>query len=95
MWGQPLSDDGTTLTGKRSELIRNDVAWKGQVVEGAFVLRECLVTAIESSTRALVQCSRMRPNFSGVWNDGFPVGRQHSSIRFGDGPWILYRLIRS
>jgi len=39
IWAQPLSDDGTSLTGERKELIRNDAPWEGAVVEGPFVLR--------------------------------------------------------
>jgi beta-xylosidase len=39
IWAQPLNDDGTKLTGKPRELIRNDVAWEGGVVEGPFILR--------------------------------------------------------
>jgi beta-xylosidase len=39
IWAQQLSDDGTTLTGDRKELIRNDVEWEGSLVEGPFVLK--------------------------------------------------------
>jgi len=39
IWAQPLNDDGTKLTGQPHELIRNDVAWEGGVVEGPFILR--------------------------------------------------------
>ncbi len=39
IWAQELSDDGTKLTGERTELIRNDAPWEGPVVEGPFILR--------------------------------------------------------
>src|ERR1039458_3763519 len=39
IWAQPLNDDGTKLMGEPRELIRNDVAWEGGVVEGPFILR--------------------------------------------------------
>jgi beta-xylosidase len=35
---QKLSDDGTKLVGEKKELIRNDQAWEGQLVEGPFIL---------------------------------------------------------
>jgi xylan 1,4-beta-xylosidase len=35
---QKLSDDGTKLIGTKTELIRNDQPWEGQLVEGPFVL---------------------------------------------------------
>ena len=35
---QKLSEDGTTLVGAKTELIRNDEPWEGQLVEGPFVL---------------------------------------------------------
>ncbi|HYP26257.1 MAG TPA: family 43 glycosylhydrolase [Blastocatellia bacterium] len=39
IWAQPLSTDGTKLTGEKKELIRNDAPWEAQLVEGPFVLR--------------------------------------------------------
>jgi xylan 1,4-beta-xylosidase len=39
IWAQKLSDDGTKLSGPKKELIRNDAAWEGGVVEGPFILR--------------------------------------------------------
>ena len=39
IWAQRLSDDGTKLVGEPKELIRNDAAWEGRVVEGPFILR--------------------------------------------------------
>jgi beta-xylosidase len=39
IWAQRLSDDGTKLTGERKEILRNDVAWEAQLVEGPFVMR--------------------------------------------------------
>jgi xylan 1,4-beta-xylosidase len=39
IWAQRLSEDGTKLSGPKKELIRNDVAWEGGVVEGPFILR--------------------------------------------------------
>ncbi len=39
IWAQKLSDDGTKLVGEMKELIRNDVPWEGNLVEGPFVLR--------------------------------------------------------
>ena len=39
IWAQPLDDTGTKLTGEPHELLRNDAAWEGPVVEGAFVFR--------------------------------------------------------
>jgi beta-xylosidase len=39
IWLQRLSDDGTKLVDAPHELIRNDVAWEGGVVEGPFILR--------------------------------------------------------
>jgi len=35
---QPLSADGMTITGTKTELISNDQKWEGPVVEGPFVL---------------------------------------------------------
>lgn len=39
IWLQRLSDDGLKLVGERTEILRNDAAWEGAVVEGPFVLR--------------------------------------------------------
>jgi xylan 1,4-beta-xylosidase len=39
LWLQRLSDDGLKLVGERREILRNDVAWEGAVVEGPFVVR--------------------------------------------------------
>ena len=39
IWAQKLSEDGTKLVGEIKELIRNDVPWEGNLVEGPFVLR--------------------------------------------------------
>ncbi len=38
IYAQPLSDDGLTLTGSKTELITNDQAWEGAVTEGPFML---------------------------------------------------------
>src|SRR5882672_7999004 len=39
LWAQPLSEDGLKLTGEPKEILRNDAAWEGAVVEGPFVVR--------------------------------------------------------
>lgn len=39
IWAQKLAADGITLEGEPKELIRNDVAWEGGVVEGTYVLK--------------------------------------------------------
>ena len=39
IWAQPLSPDGTTLTGTRRELIRNQAPWEAHLVEGPYILR--------------------------------------------------------
>jgi xylan 1,4-beta-xylosidase len=39
IWAQKLTADGAALVGDKKELIRNDSAWEGAVVEGPFVLR--------------------------------------------------------
>ena len=39
LWAQPLDESGTRLTGERREILRNDTAWEGAVVEGPFLLR--------------------------------------------------------
>jgi beta-xylosidase len=38
IFGQPMSADGTALTGSRTELITNDLGWEGGVVEGPWVV---------------------------------------------------------
>jgi arabinan endo-1,5-alpha-L-arabinosidase len=40
IYGQKLAADGLSLTGTRTELITNDLAWEGAVVEGPWVIRE-------------------------------------------------------
>jgi beta-xylosidase len=39
IWAQPLSPDGTALTGTRRELIRNRDPWEAHLVEGPYILR--------------------------------------------------------
>lgn len=39
IWAQRLRADGLALVGERREILRNDAAWEGAVVEGPFVLR--------------------------------------------------------
>jgi beta-xylosidase len=39
IFAQPLSEDGTKLTGKRREILRNTAAWERNVTEGSFILR--------------------------------------------------------
>jgi beta-xylosidase len=38
LWAQPLSDDGTALTGQPAEIFRNEASWEGHLVEGPFIL---------------------------------------------------------
>ena len=38
IFAQPLSDDGLTLAGSKTQLITNDKVWEGNVVEGPFML---------------------------------------------------------
>lgn len=38
IYGQALSPDGTSLVGSRVQLIKNDLAWEGGVVEGPWVV---------------------------------------------------------
>lgn len=40
IYGQKLAADGLSLTGTRTELITNDLAWEGAVVEGPWVIHE-------------------------------------------------------
>jgi GH43 family beta-xylosidase len=40
IYGQPLSPDGTALTGSRVTLITNDQPWEGGVVEGPWVVEK-------------------------------------------------------
>ena len=37
IWLQRLSEDGLRFEGEPKEILRNDVAWEGQVVEGPFI----------------------------------------------------------
>lgn len=39
IYGQPLSADGTKLTGARATLLTNDLGWEGDLVEGPFVVQ--------------------------------------------------------
>ncbi len=39
IWAQPMTADAKALIGERTELIRNDSAWEGSVVEGPFILK--------------------------------------------------------
>jgi xylan 1,4-beta-xylosidase len=39
LWAQPLSDDGTALIGKPTEILRNAAGWEGHLIEGPFILR--------------------------------------------------------
>jgi beta-xylosidase len=39
LWTQPLSEDGTALTGEKQELLRNEAPWEAHLVEGPFILR--------------------------------------------------------
>lgn len=39
LWAQPLSEDGTQLTGEKTALLVNDVPWEGQLIEAPYVLR--------------------------------------------------------
>lgn len=38
LWAQELSDDGLRLEGEPKQILRNDAAWEGAVVEGPFVV---------------------------------------------------------
>ena len=40
IYAQPLAADGITLVGARTELIRNDQAWEGSLVEGPWMIFE-------------------------------------------------------
>jgi xylan 1,4-beta-xylosidase len=40
LWIQPLSKDGLKLEGEMKEILRNDLPWEGNVVEGPFVIRK-------------------------------------------------------
>ncbi len=40
LWIQPLSPDGLRLEGEMKEILRNDLPWEGNVVEGPFVIRK-------------------------------------------------------
>lgn len=39
IWAQPLTEDGTKLTGKPKEILRNTTSWENHVVEGSYILR--------------------------------------------------------
>jgi xylan 1,4-beta-xylosidase len=39
LWAQPLSEDGTKLTGEKQEILRNQTPWEAHLVEGPFILR--------------------------------------------------------
>lgn len=39
LWIQKLSADGTKLAGEMKEIMRNDIAWEGNLIEGPFVHR--------------------------------------------------------
>jgi xylan 1,4-beta-xylosidase len=39
LWLQPLSDDGTSLTGTPTEILRNEAPWEKNLVEGPFILQ--------------------------------------------------------
>jgi xylan 1,4-beta-xylosidase len=39
LWAQPLSDDGTVLVGKPTEILRNEAPWEEHLIEGPFILR--------------------------------------------------------
>jgi xylan 1,4-beta-xylosidase len=39
LWLQPLSADGTTLTGTPTEILRNEAPWEKNLVEGPFILQ--------------------------------------------------------
>lgn len=39
LWAQPLSEDGAKLIGEKKEILRNDVAWEDNLVEGPFIMR--------------------------------------------------------
>ena len=38
IWAQQLTDDGIELIGQKQELIRNDLAWEGDVTEGPWLI---------------------------------------------------------
>jgi len=40
LWIQPLSSDGLKLEGEMKEILRNDLPWEGNVVEGPFVIHK-------------------------------------------------------
>jgi beta-xylosidase len=39
LWAQPLSEDGTSLVGTPTEILRNESPWEGHLIEGPFVLK--------------------------------------------------------
>jgi beta-xylosidase len=40
LWIQRLAEDGLGVEGERKEILRNDLPWEGDVVEGPFVIRK-------------------------------------------------------
>ena len=40
VWGQRIADDGASLTGEPTLVLRNDLAWEGHLIEGPFVTRQ-------------------------------------------------------
>jgi hypothetical protein len=40
VWGQRLADDGASLLGEPTPVLRNDQAWEGHLIEGPFVTRQ-------------------------------------------------------
>lgn len=39
IWEQKLNEEGTKLVGEKKELMRNDAAWEGALIEGPFVVK--------------------------------------------------------
>lgn len=40
VWGQRIADDGASLIGEPTQVLRNDLAWEGHLIEGPFVTRQ-------------------------------------------------------
>jgi GH43 family beta-xylosidase len=40
VWGQRIADDGASLIGEPTLVLRNDLAWEGHLIEGPFVTRQ-------------------------------------------------------
>ncbi|HYH94678.1 family 43 glycosylhydrolase [Hyalangium sp.] len=38
-WAQPMSEDGTQLTGEKKAILLNDVPWEGQLIEGPHLIK--------------------------------------------------------